>query len=377
MPPGGPTAHKSSGAQAPLHPSEEYLGAIDEGGGDADAPAQPRSSNHHGVDMSPQPWDEFWDKSEDVHIPERGTTFRVYRAGDEGAVLFCLHGGGYTGLSWSLLARELKTDVQVVAYDMRGHGESRSDAPADLSAATLVADAVAVWQRLFPAAPGRAPPQTIVAGHSMGGAVAVKACLTGRIATLAGLLVVDVVEGTAVASLPHMRSVLAKRPQRFESLSAAAEWGLSTGMTHSRAAARVSLPSCLVREEGGSGWVWRTPLVDSEGYWEGWYVGLSGEFLQTKCPKVLVLAGTDRLDKTLMIGQMQGKFQMVVVPDAGHAVQEDSPGRMAEVLREFIARYRIGQEAVVIPTGAAAAAARAAASKGARVDTPSATRPPH
>lgn len=35
-----------------------------------------------------------------------------------------------------------------------------------------------------------------------------------------------------------------------------------------------------------------------------------------------MLAGTDRLDKDLMIGQMQGKFQLVVVPDTGHMIHE-------------------------------------------------------
>ena len=39
---------------------------------------------------------------------------------------------------------------------------------------------------------------------------------------------------------------------------------------------------------------------------------------------MLVLAGTDRLDKELMIGQMQGKFQLVVVPDTGHMIHEVS-----------------------------------------------------
>lgn len=37
---------------------------------------------------------------------------------------------------------------------------------------------------------------------------------------------------------------------------------------------------------------------------------------------MLVLAGTDRLDRELMIGQMQGKFQMIVVPGVGHMIQE-------------------------------------------------------
>jgi protein phosphatase methylesterase 1 len=40
---------------------------------------------------------------------------------------------------------------------------------------------------------------------------------------------------------------------------------------------------------------------------------------------VLVLAGTDRLDTELMIGQMQGKFRVVVLADCGHCIQEDVP----------------------------------------------------
>lgn len=54
-------------------------------------------------------------------------------------------------------------------------------------------------------------------------------------------------------------------------------------------------------------WVWRTDLEASAPYWEGWYVGLSEMFLKLPVPKVLVLVGTDRLDRSLTIGQMQGK----------------------------------------------------------------------
>ena len=45
-------------------------------------------------------------------------------------------------------------------------------------------------------------------------------------------------------------------------------------------------------------------------------------FLAARTARILVLAGAERLDKELMIGQMQGKFQMVVVPGVGHMVQE-------------------------------------------------------
>ena len=33
---------------------------------------------------------------------------RVYSAGEAGPVIFCLHGAGYTGLTWSMLAARLK-----------------------------------------------------------------------------------------------------------------------------------------------------------------------------------------------------------------------------------------------------------------------------
>ena len=42
-------------------------------------------------------------------------------------------------------------------------------------------------------------------------------------------------------------------------------------------------------------------------YISGWFQGLSEKFLACECPKMLLLAGVDRLDKELTIGQMQGE----------------------------------------------------------------------
>jgi hypothetical protein len=54
--------------------------------------------------------------------------------------------------------------------------------------------------------------------------------------------------------------------------------------------------------------VWRTDLAKTQPFWEGWFIGLSKKFLEAKGGKLLLLAGTDRLDKELIIGQMQGMF---------------------------------------------------------------------
>ena len=41
-----------------------------------------------------------------------------------------------------------------------------------------------------------------------------------------------------------------------------------------------------------------------------------------------MVTGVDRLDKDLAIGQMQGKFQMQIVGQVGHAVHEDAPDKV-------------------------------------------------
>jgi protein phosphatase methylesterase 1 len=70
--------------------------------------------------------------------------------------------------------------------------------------------------------------------------------------------------------------------------------------------------------EGGSGngngkgkeraWRWRTDLANPQPFRDGWYRGRSGKFLGGRGGKMLLLAGTDRLDTELTIGQMQGGF---------------------------------------------------------------------
>jgi protein phosphatase methylesterase 1 len=80
---------------------------------------------------------------------------------------------------------------------------------------------------------------------------------------------------------------------------------------------------------------WATDLKYTAPYWNDWFGGMSSKFLSSHGGKLLLLAGTDRLDKELMIGQMQGKYQLQVFPDAGHFVQEDQPDKTANVLIDF------------------------------------------
>ena len=55
------------------------------------------------VDLSPLPWNHHGFSIKEV-VNIDGDEFNVYRTGGEGVAIFCLHGAGYTGLSFARLA---------------------------------------------------------------------------------------------------------------------------------------------------------------------------------------------------------------------------------------------------------------------------------
>ncbi|CAN6475528.1 unnamed protein product [Victoria cruziana] len=293
----------------------------------------------------PLEWSGYFDNEEDVTIPETTDVFHVYSAGSDGPVVLCIHGGGYTGLSFALSASQIKKNARVVAMDLRGHGKSSTENDLDLSIETLCSDVVSILKVLY----GDSSPAIVLVGHSMGGSVAVHLSAKKMISNLQGLVVIDVVEGTAMASLIHMQKILSNRPQHFHTIEKAIEWSVRGGSLRNIESARISVPSTLTYNEAKKCYTYRTPLEETEKYWKGWYEGLSDRFLSCPVPKLLLLAGTDRLDKTLTIGQMQGKFQMVVVRYTGHAIQEDAPDEFSSLVLNFISRNRIGPHGVEIP----------------------------
>lgn len=117
-------------------------------------------------------------------------------------------------------------------------------------------------------------------------------------------------------ALQSMQTYLSTRPRTFGSLEQGIQWHLHSRTVRNRESARVSVPPLLIQEDGQ--WKWRTDLAKTRPFWEGiilylhpiliqdWFKGLSGKFLASRAGKLLLLAGTDRLDKPLMIGQMQG-----------------------------------------------------------------------
>ncbi|XP_003579844.2 protein phosphatase methylesterase 1 [Brachypodium distachyon] len=346
-------------AQAPTASMEPApLSSLQEDGEPEESPSSPSPSAFSADAVPPRPathrslhkyepldWSAYFDEERPVVIPDTEDVFNVYMAGSEGPVVFCLHGGGYSGLSFALAANRIKEKSHVVAMDLRGHGKSTTSDDLDLSIETLTNDVISVIRTMY----GDSTPAIILVGHSMGGSVAVHVAARKVFRNLHGLVVVDVVEGTAMASLVHMQKILANRAHHFPNIEKAIEWSVKGGSLRNIESARISVPPTLKYDESRECYTYRTPLEKTEKYWKGWYEGLSDKFLSCPVQKILLLAGTDRLDRALTIGQMQGKFQMVVVRHTGHAIQEDVPEEFASHILTFISRNKIGPNGVEIP----------------------------
>lgn len=229
------------------------------------------------------------------------------------------HGAGSSAMSFALMAKEVRKampEIGVLALEARDHGSVAWDADGtvdnNLSVELLSQDLVDMLHLTQAKAGWKELPTTILIGHSLGGAVVTETANKGALGNkLLGYGVLDVVEGSAMEALKHMQTYLASRPKSFPSLSAAIEWHIRSRTLRNPQSARASVPSLLLQQSDGR-WAWRTELGSTAAYWENWFTGMSGKFLSGKGAKLLILAGTDRLDKELMIGQMQGMCPFIL-----------------------------------------------------------------
>ena len=68
---------------------------------------------------------------------------------------------------------------------------------------------------------------------------------------------------------------------------------------------------------------------------------MTQSFLDIRIPKLLLLAGAERMDKELTIAQMQGKFKLKVIYDTGHSIQEDNFVETGKACYHFLENFKI------------------------------------
>ncbi|ANB15266.1 carboxylesterase-mitochondrial 37S ribosomal protein YmS2 [Sugiyamaella lignohabitans] len=330
--------------------------------------------------LAPKSWDEYFEENLTLSKDDK-CVFNVYyiRPKSREAPIFIFHHGtGSSGLSFAVAGSKIVAHMQknadsaticsraddrlvggVVSFDMRGHGRTVVDNPNhDYSLETLTEDFITMVELISKEKQWGTDnhgntsdsfnPPLILVGHSLGGAIVTNASLKKRLKNVIGVVVLDAVEGPAIEALSSMDRVLSTWPCDFESIPKAIEWHIQSRALRNKESAAVSVPGIIKEIPDTSQYTWVLNPRTTKPYWENWFTGLSGNFLAAPAARLLILAGTDRLDKPLMIGQMQGKYQLVVFAESGHFIQEDEPDKTALTLVDFWTRN--GRPTNIVPT---------------------------
>ncbi|CUM67257.1 uncharacterized protein PRCAT00004950001 [Priceomyces carsonii] len=275
-------------------------------------------------------------------------TFQTYfrPPENEGAAIFVFHhGAGSSAMTFGKLAESLieHSESGFLLFDARSHGSSsKAD---DYSLSSLTKDFKFIIDK-FTATYN--PKNTIyLIGHSLGGAVLTNYLVENpdQCHNVKGLIMLDIVEETAVKSLSAMPSFVQKRPRAFKSLQDGIDWHFHVShLLNNYDSACISVPDLLWKSDNGS-YEWITDLYATQSYWDTWFKGLSQNFIdcgkKQNIAKLLILSAHETLDKSLIIGQMQGKYQLVVfnnIAKAGHFLHEDIPKQIAQTLIDFVKR---------------------------------------
>lgn len=297
-------------------------------------------------------WSDYFDKNEMVSFAERKFTFNIYFRCPQGndrpsiPIFFAHHGAGSSGLTFAPLVKSLEAELGrnfgFLSFDARGHGRSK---PLDTSSPSydlseFVDDFVCMIEWINKTYLNELNDTTlcfILLGHSLGGSVCTNVYpnLPNSIKKqVTGLVMLDIVEEMAKFVLTRVDNFLAVTPNIFSSVTEAIEWYQSHNYSKVRESAEISVPSLFHNTKSGK-LIRITNLASFKPFWGTWFEDLSSKFVSLPTSKLLILAGNDNLDKELIVGQMQGKYQLIVFQDSGHFIQEDVPKKAAITLIDF------------------------------------------
>ena len=311
-------------------------------------PLPPSGDNSNPLLKKYEPLD--WHKAFPINYNISDNTIPIYINGEQGPNIICLHGAGHSGLSFAPLAL-MNKDYRIISFDFRGHGFNTQSPNNDFSEKTLINDTIQVLNHIHEKYPEE---NLILLGHSMGGSIATKTCCEilkeeskykELYKKMQGLIVIDVVEGTAMDALPFMENIVHNRPDKFNSIQKGIEYMYKSGTIKNIESARISVPPLLKEEKndktGKICYKFKTNLLDSKPFWNEWFIGLTKAFLSCNIPKMLMLAGIERMDKDLTIAQMQGKYKLSIMRNVGHIMHEDKPDEAMKFIKDFIRTFRI------------------------------------
>ncbi len=245
----------------------------------------------------------------------RGTLFYAER-GTGDVALLCVHGAGGSHQHWGLQLRNLSNTARVIVLDLPGHGRSPG------AGHTTIADYSAV---LVAALDALALERGVVAGHSMGGAVALWSALHTP-ERVAGLVLV----GTG-AKLPVL-PVLFTHMQQGNHVAA-------VRLIVERGYARSASPD--LQASGEAAFLQTDPDV-----FAGDLQACDGYSLMTQlgaitCPALVVCGTEDRITPpkfSHLLHDTLPNATITMIPHAGHMVLIEQPHALNQAIRHFLAQ---------------------------------------
>lgn len=272
-------------------------------------------------------------------ITLQGMNIHYVQAGDGGAPVILLHGGGTdsASLSWGHLIGALSTNYQVYALDWPGYGES--DRPAVEHTLTLY---ISVLENFIRALSIHQPS---LVGISMGGAAALGFTLTYP-ESVEKLVLVDSY-GLQDRFESHELSYLFVHMPLVVEFS----WFLvarNRSMRRASLAAIFSKPEniseelmLLVTQEvqrSGTGSAFRS-FQRNEMTWGGMRTVYMDRLPEIRVPTLILHGAQDRLVPPRFALEAHKKIQesqLVMLEDAGHWPQREQPEKFLKVLTEFL-----------------------------------------
>ncbi|MFI6908865.1 alpha/beta fold hydrolase [Nonomuraea sp. NPDC050394] len=271
-----------------------------------------------------------------IHDPAPPREIRFTRAGcrlhgldwgGTGTPVLLLHGGGLTARTWDFVCLGLRGDARLIALDLRGHGDS--DWSDDYRVDTHAADVAAAAEHL-------GLDRVRLAGMSLGGVVAARLA-ESRPDLVDRLALVDVAPGVDFESTGEVRAFMFGLGPVAD-LETVVEAALRVNPRAGRAGVAHRMGTMFRRGPGGD-WVPKGDLRPPDfpailAAIEGLPAQLAG------VPVLLVRGGRSRVLTQAVAEDLADRlpnWELAVVPDAGHLVQEDNPAVLITVLRAFLA----------------------------------------
>lgn len=244
-----------------------------------------------------------------------GDSIFYLQRGASGPPLLCIHGAGGTHTHWGYQLRDLGANAQVYTLDLPGHGRS---APPGY---TRIADYSAALLEFMDS---QNLGSTVLAGHSMGGAIALWTALDAP----------DRVAGLGLVGTGGRLRVV---PAILDGFDRDVPATIRLIVDYSYA------PTASVRllAQAEAAFAEGDPLV-----FHGDYIACDGfdvlaRLSEIGCPTAIVCGSEDRLTPPKYSETMRDRIPgaaLTLVPDAGHMVMIERPDAVSDALRALLRR---------------------------------------